>query len=330
MGLISIEQAAAILKKGGVVAVPTETVYGLAADATNASAVKRIYKVKKRPPDNPLICHFDSFISAKKFITAVPDYVEILAENFLPGPVSLLLHLPKNSPLLPATGGRNSVIIRVPGHPLFKRLLKRLSFPLAAPSANTSGKYSPTNAQMVEKDLGKRVDGIVDGGKSKVGLESTIIDCRKKNELRILRPGAIGAEEIRKVLQHFNVTVKEPQWLKETTPGSKYKHYAPVTPVYEINSLDEIKRKPSSYVLLAFKEQLPLIRRWMKERGLPHENLLLLGAAGNEKGIAQNLYRHFYELDKMKVSSAYILKINRSQSSIGKAIADRLNRVISK
>jgi len=326
---VTVVQAAEIIKEGGVVAVPTETVYGLAADATNARAVKRIYKIKNRPQDNPLICHFDSFASAKKFVTAVPQYAEALAKSFLPGPVSLLLKLPANSPLLPATGGRNSVIIRVPDHSLFIKLLKKLDFPLAAPSANTSGKYSPTNAQMVEKDLGKKIDGIIDGGQSKVGLESTIIDCRKKNEVRILRQGAIGTKEIKRALRSCGVTVKETVRLKETTPGSRYRHYAPRTPVYEISSLDEIKQK-TPFILLALKEQIPLIRQWMKKQGLLSDNILLLGAAENKKGIAKNLYRHFYELDELNVSSAYILKTDWSGTSVGKAIADRLNRVISK
>ncbi len=330
MGFISIEQAAEILKEGGVVAVPTETVYGLAADATNRAAVKKIYKVKNRPHDNPLICHFYSFKPAKKFVTAVPEYAEALAEKFLPGPVSLLLNLPAHSPLLPATGGRNSVIIRVPQHLLFRRLLKRIDFPLAAPSANTSGKFSPTNAQMVEKDLGKKIDGIVDGGQSKIGLESTIIDCRKKNEVRILRQGAIGVEEIREALQHFGVTVKELKSLKETTPGSRYKHYAPVTPVYEICSLDDIKRSKSSFALLVLKEQMPVVKKWMKEQSTSFKKILILGSAENEKEIAKNLYLRLYELDEMKVSSAYILKNSWSRSSVGKAIADRLSKVISK
>lgn len=329
MGFVTVEQAARILKRGGVVAVPTETVYGLAADATNRRAIKKIYTVKKRPQDNPLICHFYSYESAEKYVADVPSYVNVLAEKFLPGPLSLLLNLRANSPLLPATAGRNNVIIRIPDHTVFKKLLKELDFPLAAPSANTSGKYSSTNAEMVEQDLGNKIDGVIDGGQCKVGIESTIIDCRKKSEIRILRQGAVGADEIRRAVKRFAVTVKEKGSSKETTPGSRYKHYAPRTPVYEINTPDEIKETKSPFSVLVLKEQLPAVRLWMKEHyPSSAKNIIVLGSVKNEKQIAKNLYKCFHRLDGMKTSAAYLLKTDFGKSSVGKAIAERLKKVV--
>lgn len=331
MGFVTVEQAVRILKKGGVVAVPTETVYGLAADATNRMAIKKIYTVKKRPQDNPLICHFYSYKAAEKYLINVPLYVKVLAEKFLPGPVSLLLNLPANSPLLPATAGRNNVIVRIPDHIIFRRLLKKLDFPLAAPSANTSGKYSSTNAEMVEQDLGNKIEGVIDGGQCKVGIESTIIDCRKENEIRILRQGAIGADEISRAIKKFAVTVKEVGLSKETTPGSRYKHYAPQTPVFEINSLNEISEGKSSFAVLVLKEQLTSAKKWMRKHHPSFaKNIVVLGSVKNKKLIAKNLYKCFYQLDGLKTSSAYLLKTDFGKSSVGKAIAERLKKVVSR
>lgn len=162
--LLSEEEALKILRSGGIVAVPTETVYGLACVAENKDAVAEIYAIKQRPADNPLICHFYSLEQLKQYVQPINDIEEVLIQHFCPGPLSFVLTLRKNSPLSFATGGRESVVARIPAHPLFLSLLTKMNKPLAAPSANTSGKYSATNAQMVLHDLGDKIQGVLDGG----------------------------------------------------------------------------------------------------------------------------------------------------------------------
>ncbi|HNJ05849.1 MAG TPA: L-threonylcarbamoyladenylate synthase, partial [Leptospiraceae bacterium] len=167
---VTVEEAAAILKRGGIVAVPTETVYGLAADAANQAAVLRIFEAKHRPPDNPLICHLPTAAAIERFAAAPPSWVE----QFWPGPLTVLL--PHKNNLAPAvTAGSRFCAFRIPNHPVMLALLRLAETPLSAPSANTSGRVSPVNAAMVENDLGDTIDGILDGGPCAVGLESTIV-----------------------------------------------------------------------------------------------------------------------------------------------------------
>ena len=194
--LVDLDRAAKILLGGGVVAFPTETVYGLGAVATDRRAIEKVYQIKNRPLDNPLICHFYGLEQIKEYVPDLPKIAELIFQEFAPGPISLLVPLSNNSPLLPATAGLPSVIARMPNHPLTLELLRRLRLPLAGPSANTSGKFSGTDPEMIEKDLGSKIDGILDGGQSNVGLESTILDCRRPQELKILRQGAIGDLEL--------------------------------------------------------------------------------------------------------------------------------------
>ena len=320
---ITIEEASKILYKGGVIAIPTETVYGLAADATNKKAIERIYEIKNRPTDNPLICHFYSFEKAKNYLTSYPKYVELLVNQFTPGPVSFLLPLKLPSSLQAATRGSAHVIIRIPMHELLLKLLKKISFPLAAPSANTSGKYSATTAEMVQVDLGKKIDGVLDGGASSVGLESTILDCRNKNEIRILRPGVIGKEDIEWCLRNENVKVTDPLSIEQATPGSKYKHYSPATPVSQVQSQKEIPVK-KNIAVIGLSEDLKNISS--------NENLKLisLGTETNLSEVASLLYRKMFELDAMKVSDAYLIKRDFGNSAIGKAIANRLEHMLTR
>ncbi len=320
---ISIEVATKILYKGGVIAIPTETVYGIAADATNKKAIERIFEIKNRPSDNPLICHFYSFAQAKTFLNAYPKYVELLVNQFTPGPVSFLLPLKLPSSIQAATRGSAHVIIRIPMHELLLKLLKKISFPLAAPSANTSGKYSATTAEMVEADLGKKIDGVLDGGASSVGLESTILDCRNKDEIRILRPGAIGKEDIEWCLRNENIKVTDALSIEHTTPGSRYKHYSPATAVFQIQSEKEIPVKKNS-IVIGLAEDLKKIPS--------NENLKLfsLGSENNLAEVASMLYRKMFELDALQVSEAYLIKRDFGNSAIGKAITNRLEHMLSR
>ncbi len=319
---ISIEEASKILYKGGVIAIPTETVYGLAADATNEKAIAKIFQIKNRPADNPLICHFHSFEEAKRFLLHYPKYVEQLVNLFSPGPVSYLLPLKMPSPLHAATRGSSHVIIRIPMHEILLKLMKNISFPLAAPSANTSGKFSATTAEMVEADLGNKIDGVLDGGASKFGLESTILDCRKNDEVKILRPGAIGKEDIEWCLRNTTVTVTEESSFGITTPGSKYKHYSPVTPLTSIHTSSEISIQ-NNFAVIGLAEDLNKFSFTGKHK------LISLGSENNLHEVASNLYRKMFELDSLHVEQAYFIKRDFGNSAIGKAISNRLLHMLS-
>ena len=225
-----IETAADILRKGGVVAIPTETVYGLAADATNPEAVKRIFKIKGRPANHPLIVHISDESQLGYWASEVPESAKLLARYFLPGPLTLIL--PRNQRVSDIiTGGQDTVGLRVPDHPVALALLRAMgsSGALAAPSANRYGHISPTTAQHVRDELGDSVDMILDGGPCQVGLESTIVSCLG-DTVTVLRPGGVPVSAIEKVLQQ-KVEVVDGTGSKIRVSGSLLSHYAPVTPL---------------------------------------------------------------------------------------------------
>ncbi len=228
--LSRIETAAAILRKGGVVAMPTETVYGLAADASNVDAVKRIFTIKGRPADHPLIVHIADESQLGHWASVVPNTAKILARQFWPGPLTLILLRNKNV-LDVITGGQDSIGLRVPDHPVSLALLRAMGacVGLAAPSANRYGRISPTTAQHVRDELGDSVDMILDGGPCQVGLESTIVSCIG-DTVTVLRPGGIPVSAIEDVLQH-KVEVVDSTDAKIRVSGSVLSHYAPLTPL---------------------------------------------------------------------------------------------------
>lgn len=225
-----IDAAAAILRKGGVVAIPTETVYGLAADASNPAAVKRIFDIKGRPADHPLIVHIADESQLAYWAREVPKSAKLLARQFWPGPLTLILprsqHVSDN-----ITGGQDTVGLRVPDHPVALALLRALGNhgALAAPSANRYGRISPTTAAHVRDELGDSVAMILDGGPCQVGLESTIVSCIG-DSVTILRPGGIPLPAIEEVLQR-KVDVADSAAAKIRVSGSLLSHYAPLTPL---------------------------------------------------------------------------------------------------
>ena len=225
-----IESAVAILRNGGVVALPTETVYGLAADAANNEAVRKIFQIKGRPADHPLIVHIADEAQLKYWASSVPKAAQLLARRFWPGPLTLIL--PRSghvSDLI--TGKQDTVGLRVPDHPLALAVLRALGEhgALAAPSANRYGRISPTTAQHVRDELGDSVDLILDGGPCQVGLESTIVSCIG-DTVTVLRPGGIPVAAIEEVLQH-KVTVADSSKANIRVSGSVLSHYAPLTPL---------------------------------------------------------------------------------------------------
>lgn len=224
----SVRQAAEILKNGGIVGMPTETVYGLAADARNSEAVMAVFAAKGRPQDNPLIVHISRLEMLPPLVREIPDIAAILAERFWGGPLTMIF--PK-SDVIPDTtsGGLDTVAVRMPSSPAAKALIDCCGFPLAAPSANLSGSPSPTTAQHVYNDMNGRIPLIIDGGECSCGVESTVI-CFDKGRIRILRPGGITAQmlgEFAPVDIDRAVTAQPAAGERVLSPGMKYKHYSP-------------------------------------------------------------------------------------------------------
>lgn len=229
-----LAEAARILRTGGLVAFPTETVYGLGANALDADAAARIYAAKGRPSDNPLIVHIAEPSEAERYAALSPLYNR-LAKAFMPGPLTVIL--PKRDCIpFSVTGGLDSVGIRCPSHPAARALIRLAGIPVAAPSANLSGKPSPTSASHVLRDLDGRVDVILDGGDCEVGLESTVVKLVGDDALAILRPGAVTPEMLASVCKNISVDAgvldKLPDGTAPQAPGMKYRHYAPRARVY--------------------------------------------------------------------------------------------------
>lgn len=238
----NIAKAAEILKNGGLVGLPTETVYGLAANALDGRAVAKIFAAKGRPADNPLIVHIADFSDIKRFnlVSEIPETAKHLAEIFWPGPLTVIM---KKSDVIPdeVSAGLDTVAIRFPSHPTAQKIIKAAQLPLAAPSANLSGSPSPTTALHVMSDLNGKIDAVVDGGMSDVGLESTVITLAEKTP-RVLRPGGITLEQLRSVLGEVEldnaVLHQLEKGARASSPGMKYKHYAPKANVILLKCTD--------------------------------------------------------------------------------------------
>ena len=234
----SAEKAAEIMAAGGVVGIPTETVYGLAADARNESAVHSIFRAKGRPQDNPLIVHISAIEQLRPLVREIPELALRIAERFWPGPLTMIF--PKSDVIPRATsGGLDTVAVRMPRSPAARAIIDACGFPLAAPSANLSGSPSPTTAQHVLRDMDGRVPLIIDGGECDCGVESTVLCFPAADRVRILRPGGVTAEmlsELCAVDIDPAVTSEPPKGAKVLSPGMKYKHYSPKAEVFIVNA----------------------------------------------------------------------------------------------
>ncbi|MCL7747915.1 L-threonylcarbamoyladenylate synthase [Halalkalibacter alkaliphilus] len=234
-----IKEAALWITKGEVVAFPTETVYGLGANALDERAVKRIFEAKGRPSDNPLIVHIADIDQLSELVSEIPEIAQLLMKQFWPGPLTLIFK--KKEAVAPSvTAGLDTVAVRMPDHPVARELLRAAGVPVAAPSANLSGKPSPTTAGHVFHDLKGRIKGIVDGGKTGVGLESTVLDCSKDVPV-LYRPGGVTKEELEAVVGKVNV---DPSLLSDDqtplSPGMKYTHYSPAGTLYLVQEKERI------------------------------------------------------------------------------------------
>lgn len=304
-----LERAAAILRDGGLVAFPTETVYGLGARADDASAVAKIFAAKGRPADHPLIVHLPSADLLDAWAHEVPEVARRLADRFWPGPMTLIL--PRADGVLDAvTGGQDTVGLRVPGNPVARALLEAAGLGIAAPSANRFGRISPTTAEHVVSELGDRVDAVVDGGPCDVGLESTIVDLSGAVP-RLLRPGGISADALAEVLGQAPAS---PDAQAPRVPGALASHYAPTTRLWLVDDVARAvseARAHGELVVLGLSAPLD-DARWV---AMPTEPV----------AYAQVLYARLREAD---ASTAATIIVERPPSSWA-AVLDRLQRAAS-
>ncbi|MBO0439575.1 L-threonylcarbamoyladenylate synthase [Candidatus Enterococcus ikei] len=240
-----IDQASALICKGELIAFPTETVYGLGANALDEPAVKQVYAVKGRPSDNPLIVHVSDFEMVKQYVTDFPSNTKALVDSFWPGPLTLIFTVKPNTFSSTVTGGLKTVAFRMPKNDKTLALINKAGVPLVGPSANTSGKPSPTTAQHVFHDLHGKIAGILDDGATQIGVESTVLDLTAADGVPvILRPGAITKESLEEVVGKVRVDqhlISEKEAPK--APGMKYKHYSPDTPVWIVDGNQDVFKK---------------------------------------------------------------------------------------
>lgn len=227
-----ITQAAALLRENEVVAFPTETVYGLGGNAHSDTSIQKIYEAKGRPSDNPLIIHIADKEQLNEFVAHIPDKAKKLMDEFWPGPLTIIFEKKPSELSQLATAGLSTVAVRMPNHPVALAVIKEAGVPIAAPSANSSGKPSPTKAAHVMEDLTGKIAGIVDGGATGVGVESTVIDCTEEIPI-ILRPGGVTRDELEQIIGEVRVdpALKDSNEAPKS-PGMKYRHYAPKSPLF--------------------------------------------------------------------------------------------------
>ncbi|MCH6255161.1 threonylcarbamoyl-AMP synthase [Puniceicoccaceae bacterium K14] len=306
----------------GLVGIPSETVYGLAANALDAEACQKIFVAKGRPSNDPLICHVPNFESISKICTP-NGLAKKLADKFWPGPLTMIL--PKKS-IVPdiVTSGLDSVAVRCPAHPVFKRLIEGCEFPLAAPSANPFSYISPTSAEHVQSGLGNKIEYILDGGSCEHGLESTIIDIRNPNAPRILRYGALATEALEKALDRE--IAKPPKDLKPNqaalAPGALPKHYSPKTCLKLRNTPITAKEAENASQNTAF-----LFLRKPSDTRSKTDNIFWLSEGGQLDQIAANLFSALRRLDESHFD--LIIAEEAPELELGLAINDRLRRAAS-
>jgi L-threonylcarbamoyladenylate synthase len=288
-----VDAALAVLREGGVVAIPTETVYGLAADASNPAAIARVFAIKGRPVDHPLIVHVESAEHLQRWASSIPASAAVLADACWPGPLTLIV--PKaDHVLFNVTGGRVSVGIRVPAHPMTTELLRRFGGGLAAPSANRFGRVSPTTAEHVVRDLSDAVDLVLDGGPCPVGVESTIVDCTV-DPVQVLRPGAITVEQIERLLAAGVGNVTGPS----RAPGMLAAHYSPECRVVLADSPAEAAALAATF-----------------------PDSTVIGADVDQVAYAQHLYEWLRAADD--AGRATVIAVLPAADGLGHAIRDRL------
>jgi L-threonylcarbamoyladenylate synthase len=311
----ALDRAAALIKEGSLVAFPTETVYGLGANAFDEQAVSKIFTVKGRPCDNPLIVHIAEAADLEK-VAKVTFEAQLLAKNFWPGPLTMVLAKKASIPDL-VTCGLPTVAVRCPDHAIARDLIKKAAVPLAAPSANTSGRPSPTLADHVLDDLAGKIPLIIDGGAVEIGLESTVLDL-SGSQPRILRPGKIGAEELKPFLGEVldvNVVSDAP-----LSPGTKYAHYSPQCQVILAKKEDlqnTWQMAPKPVMVLCFQGSSTLLP--------PQAQRLILAEDGDFAAYGSHLFASFRTADMMGIKTLIVETVD-TENTLGKAIMNRLEK----
>ncbi|MDD3394669.1 MAG: L-threonylcarbamoyladenylate synthase [Anaerotignum sp.] len=324
-----IEEAARVLKEGGLVAFPTETVYGLGGNGLDSEACKKIYIAKGRPSDNPLILHISQISELRPIVREIPPAAQKLMDAFWPGPLTMIF--PKSDIVpLTTTGGLDTVAVRFPSHPVAMAMIRASGLPIAGPSANSSGKPSPTRASHVEFDLSGKIDMIVDGGAAEWGLESTIVDVSGEVPI-ILRPGAITKEMMEAVVERVlidpAILSKPSDDLRPKAPGMKYTHYSPVAKV-------TLVRGDSQAVIRKINELCAADGAQGKKTGVMATDgtkaqyqadvVLSLGNKNKPEEIGANLFKHLRKFDYLGVDTVYSEVF--SEKGEGLAIMNRLNK----
>lgn len=319
--------AAEIIRSGGLVVFPTETVYGLGGDATNPEAAMKIYAAKGRPSDNPLIIHIADPKDAEKY-SFTTDMYDRLAKRFMPGPLTVIL---KSRDIIPpeTRGGLDTVAVRCPENKIARELISLSGVPIAAPSANLSGSPSPTKLSHVVDDMYGRVDAIIDGGECEIGLESTIVSCDPDGNLTLLRPGKITVDELARVCPKLRIADAVTDKLKDgeiaKSPGMKYKHYAPKASLIlldgdKMSTVDYIKANcERNIAVICYDDDLDLYLDFM-----PESNIYPFGKSSDVMTQAKFLFARLRETDKQNFDTIYAPL--PTQSGIGLALYNRMIR----
>lgn len=325
-----IQTAARVIKKGGLVAFPTETVYGLGADALNPDAVARIFTAKNRPPDNPLIVHIARREDVHKLAKDVPRSAERLMTEFWPGPLTLIL---KRSSIVPdiTVAGLDTIAIRMPNNKVALALIKESKTPIAAPSANRAGKPSPTTAQHVIDDLAGQIDVVIDSGPTKVGVESTVIDMTKHIP-QILRPGGTPLEDLKEIqgkiaLHPIAEAKRKVRVLTARAPGMKHRHYAPEAEMILVEGeLSKIVKRIKELTALSMADgkKVGILATKESISNYDADVVKSLGSRNNVASIAKDLFRLLREFDEEKVD--LIIAEGIAPKGLGLAVMNRLRR----
>lgn len=324
----AIEKAARLLQQNEVVAFPTETVYGLGGNAFSDEAIEKIFQAKGRPADNPLIIHIYSKKQLVDIVASVPKLAEPLIDTFWPGPLTIIF--PKTAAISEkATAGLKTVAVRMPNHPVALALLEKANVPVAAPSANQSGKPSPTTAQHVLEDLSDKIAGVVDGGETDVGVESTVIHVTEENGIEILRPGSITREQIEAVVGKANV--RQPSLFTGDTgevksPGMKYTHYSPNAPLYLVYAHDRIPELIAEEK--ANGKRVGVLTTVENIDDYEADYVHACGKRTDLETVARQLYVSLRQFDEEKVD--VIISESFPKEGIGVAIMNRLEKAATK
>jgi L-threonylcarbamoyladenylate synthase len=298
--------AAGLIKRGWIVAFPTETVYGLGADVFDEAAVARIFEAKRRPPDNPLIAHIGSLDQLGRLAAEVKPFARTLMDRFFPGPLTVVLKKTDEVPLI-ATAGLDTIGVRMPRHPVAREFLKACGTPVVAPSANLSGRPSPTTWRAVFEDLNGRIDCILQGEATEIGLESTVVDCSGEVPM-VLRLGSVSLADIRSIVPeavlNAEIDVSAPR-----SPGLKHKHYSPAASVEIVNNVSNLTTGPRAAFIGLTTNGTGLDKQFI---------------ARDVAAYAHNLYEFFRECDREGIQTIYCEAV--PAEGIGAALMDRIRR----